>query len=115
MTVFLIAEPRQTSRASETSEAADVVNADAANGAATAATANAPAAMSRRAWFLVDVTNEPSLTVSPTVDRAPTLSRYVASRSEVVAAGLFQQAAAIRLHGDQVPEQRVVLVALLDR
>ena len=36
-------------------------------------------------------------------------------RSKVVAAGLFQQAAAIRLHRDQVAEQRVVLVALLHR
>src|SRR4029077_8216343 len=52
---------------------------------------------------------------SPTVDRAPTLSRYVASRSQVVAAGLFQQAAAVSLHRDQVPEQGVVLVALVHR
>ena len=38
-----------------------------------------------------------------------------ASGGQIVAAGLLQQAAPIGLHGDQVAEQRVVLVALLDR
>lgn len=48
-------------------------------------------------------------------DSANTLTRERESCGHVIAAGLFQQAPAVRLHRHQVTEQRVVLIALLDR
>jgi len=80
-------------------------------GTAAAATARAPMAAIRRAREFAEVISGLSLETVSTL----TIPWSQFSRSQVVAAGLFEQAAAVGLQSHQVTEQRVVLVALLHR
>src|SRR4051812_10521387 len=80
-------------------------------GTAAAATASAPKVAIRRARVFAVVISD----LSPETGSTLTITRCQFSRSEVVSAGLFQQAAPIGLQRHQVAEQRVILVALLHR
>ena len=80
-------------------------------GTAAAATASAPTAANRRTRVFAIVMTD----LSPETSSTLTIACRAVSRSQVVPAGLLQQAAPIGLERHQVTEQGVIFVSLLHR